>query len=289
MNAKNNEYRETIETQGMEISVLTKGNRDDYLSLTDIASYKSDNPKAVIQNWMRNRNTLEFLGVWEELHNPGFKGLEFDAFRSEAGLNSFTMSPTKWISATNAIGIKVKRGRYDGGTFAHVDIAFEFASWISPEFKLYIIKDYQRLKSDENSRLSLEWNERRLFSKINYQLHTDAIKENIVPEDISMTRRGYVYATEADMLNVALFGCTAKEWRDANPETAGNIRDQATLNQLVVLANMESMNAELIKEGMARGERALYLNKMAIQQLAALQNNATLRKLDDTGLLPGDE
>lgn len=238
---------------------------------------------------MRNRNTLEFLGVWEELHNPGFKGLEFDAFRSEAGLNSFTMSPTKWISATNAIGIKVKRGRYDGGTFAHVDIAFEFASWISPEFKLYIIKDYQRLKSDENSRLSLEWNERRLFSKINYQLHTDAIKENIVPEDISMTRRGYVYVTEADMLNVALFGCTAKEWRDANPETAGNICDQATLNQLVALANMESMNAELIKEGMARGERALYLNKMAIQQLAALQNNATLRKLDDTGLLPGDE
>ena len=289
MNAKNNEYRETIETQGMEISVLTKGNRDDYLSLTDIASYKSDNPKAVIQNRMRNRNTLEFLGVWEELHNTGFKGLEFDAFRSEAGLNSFTMSPTKWISATNAIGIKVKRGRYDGGTFAHVDIAFEFASWISPEFKLYIIKDYQRLKSDENSRLSLEWNERRLFSKINYQLHTDAIKENIVPEDISMTRRGYVYVTEADMLNVALFGCTAKEWRDANPETAGNICDQATLNQLVVLANMESMNAELIKEGMARGERALYLNKMAIQQLAALQNNATLRKLDDTGLLPGDE
>ena len=289
MNAKNNEYRETIETQGMDISVLTKGNRDDYLSLTDIASYKSDNPKAVIQNRMRNRNTLEFLGVWEELHNPGFKGLEFDAFRSEAGLNSFTMSPTKWISATNAIGIKVKRGRYDGGTFAHVDIAFEFASWISPEFKLYIIKDYQRLKSDENSRLSLEWNERRLFSKINYQLHTDAIKENIVPEDISMTRRGYVYVTEADMLNVALFGCTAKEWRDANPETAGNICDQATLNQLVVLANMESMNAELIKEGMARGERALYLNKMAIQQLAALQNNATLRKLDDTGLLPGDE
>lgn len=289
MNAKKNEYQETIETQGVEISVLTKGDRNDYLSLTDIASYKSDNPKAVIQNWMRNRNTLEFLGVWEGLHNPDFKGLEFDAFRQEAGLNSFTMSPTKWISATNAIGIKVKRGRYDGGTFAHVDIAFEFASWISPEFKLYIIKDYQRLKNDENSRLSLEWNERRLFSKINYQLHTDAIKENIVPEDISVTRRGYVYATEADMLNVALFGCTAKEWREANPEADGNIRDQATLNQLVVLANMESMNAELIKAGMDRSERALYLNKMAIQQLTSLQNNATLHRLDGSGFLPDGE
>lgn len=229
---------------------------------------------------MRNRNTLEFLGVWEKLHNPGFKGLEFDAFRKDAGLNSFVMTPTKWISGTNAIGIKTKRGRYGGGTFAHVDIAFEFASWISPEFKLFIIKDYQRLKADENSRLSLEWNEKRLFSKINYQLHTDAIKESLVPDDVSVSRRGFIYASEADMLNVVLFGRTAKEWRDVNPEAAGNIRDAATLNQLVVLANLESMNAQLIKDGMSQEQRAVYLNKMAIQQMKALEDNATLHRLD---------
>lgn len=282
MVAQCGEFQESINAQGMEISVLTKGGRDDYLSLTDIAAYKSDNPKAVIQNWMRNRNTLEFLGVWEELHNPKFKGLEFDAFRKDAGLNSFTMSPTKWISATNAIGVKAKRGRHGGGTFAHVDIAFEFASWVSPEFKLFIIKDYQRLKADENSRLSLEWNEKRLFSKINYQLHTDAIKESLVPDDVSVSRRGFVYATEADMLNVVLFGRTAKEWRDVNTKAVGNMRDAATLNQLVVLANLESMNAQLIKDGLPREERAVYLNKMAIQQMKALEGNATLRQLDSS-------
>lgn len=279
MAAQSSEFQESINAKGMEISVLTKGDRDDYLSLTDIAAYKSDNPKDVVKNWMRNRNTLEFLGVWEKLHNSDFKGVEFDSFRQEAGLNSFVMTPTKWISGTNAIGIKTKRGRYGGGTFAHVDIAFEFASWISPEFKLFIIKDYQRLKVDENSRLSLEWNEKRLFSKINYQLHTDAIRESLVPEDVGVSRRGFIYASEADMLNVVLFGQTAKEWRDANPEAAGNMRDVATLNQLVVLANLESMNAQLIKDGISREERAVYLNKMAIQQMKALEDSITLRRL----------
>lgn len=212
------EANEKINALGVQIGVSSTGTRDDYISLTDIARYKSDEPKMVIQNWMRNRNTIEFLGVWEGLHNPDFKGIEFDAFRKEAGLNSFTMTPTKWISATNAKGVKAKRG-HGGGTYAHVDIAFEFASWISPEFKLYIIKDYQRLKSDENSRLSLEWNEKRLFTKINYRIHTDAVKENLAP-NIKGKGGKFVYATEADVLNVALFGRTAKQWRDENPQQA---------------------------------------------------------------------
>lgn len=189
------------------------------------------------------------------------------------------MTPTKWISTTNAIGIRTKRGRYGSGTFAHVDIAFEFASWISPEFKLYIIKDYQRLKADENSRLSLEWNERRLFTKINYKLHTDAITDHIVP-DISESKKNFVYASEADVLNAALFGMTAKEWRETNPDEDGNIRDHATLNQLVVLANLESMNAELIKKKLSRSERAIILNAMAIDQMARLEDSPTLKRLE---------
>lgn len=267
-----------INALGVQISVSSTGTRDDYISLTDIARYKSDEPKMVIQNWMRNRNTIEFLGVWEGLHNPDFKGIEFDAFRKEAGLNSFTMTPTKWISATNAKGVKVKRGR-GGGTYAHVDIAFEFASWISPEFKLYVIKDYQRLKSDENSRLSLEWNEKRLFTKINYRIHTDAVKENLAP-NIKGKGGKFVYATEADVLNVALFGRTAKQWRDENPDEPGNLRDGATLHQLIVLANLESMNAQLIKEGRSRQERAEYLNAMAREQLSALADNPTVKALE---------
>lgn len=271
------EYREKLDVNGLSVEVVSEGTRDDFISLTDIARYKSDNEKMVIQNWMRNRNTLEFLGVWEEINNPDFKGIEFDAFKREAGLNSFVMTPTKWTTSTNAKGIKVKRGRY-GGTYAHIDIAFEFVSWISPEFKLYIIKDYQRLKNDENNRLSLEWNKKRLFSKINYLIHTDAIQQNIIPKRMTKQRAGFVYATEADMLNAALFGMTAKEWREKNPDKTGNIRDHATLHQLVVLANMESMNAELIAAGQPMRDRALYLNDMAIRQLDALERGDNTNK-----------
>ena len=272
------EYTETIEALGVEIGVATSGDRDDYISLTDIARYRTDNTKMLIQNWMRNRNTVEFLGIWEQLHNPDFKGIEFDAFRNQAGLNSFILTPTKWISATNAIGVRAKRGRH-GGTFAHVDIAFEFASWISPEFKLYIIKDYQRLKADENSRLSIAWNERRLFSKINYKIHTEAVKASL-PEGFPHEREGFVYASEADVLNVALFGKTARQWRDENPDAEGNVRDYASLHELIVLANLESMNAELMEQGLSREERAERLYGMARRQLAALQDNPTLKKLE---------
>lgn len=268
-----------INALGVQIGVSSTGTRDDYISLTDIARYKSDEPNDVIKNWMRTRSTIEFLGVWEELHNEDFKPVEFERFKSEAGANAFTMSPSKWISTTNAKGIKVKRGRYGGGTYAHVDIAFEFASWVSPEFKLYVIKDYQRLKADENSRLSLEWNEKRLFTKINYRIHTDAVKENLVP-NIKGKGGKFVYATEADVLNVALFGKTAKQWRDENPGKQGNLRDGATLHQLIVLANLESMNAQLIKEGRSRQERAEYLNAMAREQLSALADNPTVKALE---------
>ena len=266
------EIKETITALGIDINVSSNAGTEDYISLTDIARYKSDNPKAVIQNWMRNRNTLEFLGVWEKINNPNFKGIEFESFRNEAGLNSFVMTPTKWTGSTGAVGIRTKRGRYSSGTFAHTDIAFEFASWISPEFKLYIIKDYQRLKSDENSRLSLEWNEKRLFSKINYKLHTDSIKEHLEPLAFGAGKR-FTYADEADILNVAVFGLTAKEWKTKNPNSNGNMRDSATLNQLVVLSNLESMNSELIKQGLDSGGRAEYLRKMAIDQLASLGGN----------------
>ena len=271
------EVNGSITALGIQIGVASKGDRDNYISLTDIARYKSDEPSAVIANWMRNRDTIDFLGVWESLHNPNFNSLEFEGIEKQAGKNAFTMSPKKWIEAVNAIGIRSKGGRY-GGAYAHIDIAFEFASWISPEFKLYIIKDYQRLKSDENSRLSLEWNERRLFAKINYRIHTDAIKQHLTP-DISKSKERFVYANEADVINVALFGMTAGQWRAAHPEADGNMRDAATLDQLIVLANLESMNAELIKRGMSRSERVLFLNAMAIQQLEALTDNPTLRNL----------
>ncbi len=269
-----------INALGVQIGVSSTGTRDDYISLTDIARYKSDEPNDVIKNWMRNRSTIEFLGVWEELHNASFKPVEFERFKAEAGANAFTMSPSKWVSTTCAKGLKVKRGRYGGGTYAHVDIAFEFASWVSPEFKLYVIKDYQRLKADEHSKLSLEWSEKRLFTKINYRIHTDAVKENLVP-NIKGKGSRFVYATEADVLNVALFGKTAKQWHDDNPDARGNLRDEATLHQLIVLANLESMNAQLIKEGRSRQERAEYLNGMAREQLAALAENPTMKALED--------
>lgn len=221
--------------------------------MTDIAKYRNDNdPRFVIQNWMRNRNTVEFLAVWEELHNPDFNRVQFEAVRSEAGLNRFVMTPTKWIEQTNAIGIVSKAGRYGGGTYAHSDIAMAFATWISPEFQLYIMKDYRRLKQDENSRLSLDWNLNRALSKVNYRIHTDAVKENLIPPELTPEQIAYTYASEADLLNVALFGQTAKQWKNNNPGKKGNVRDDANLNQLLVLANMESYNAILIEEGKSR-------------------------------------
>ena len=277
----NKNIKATINANGTEITILSTGNNDDYISLTDIARYKNpDEPKDVVKNWMRTKSTIEFLGLWEQLYNPNFKGVEFDTFRNEAGSNSFTLSPNKWIEATGAIGIISKSGRY-GGTFAHKDIAFEFASWVSAEFKLYIIKDYQRLKNDENSRLSLGWNLNRELTKINYKIHTDAIKNHLIPENIENKAQGFTYANEADILNVALFGKTAKMWRDENSELVGNIRDYATLVQLIVLSNMESMNAELIKLGLPQSERAIRLNKMAIEQLVALLNDPNIKRLEN--------
>lgn len=271
--------RATINANGTEITVLSKGNEDDYISLTDIARYKNPGePKDVVKNWMRNRSTIEFLGLWEQLNNPDFKGVEFDTFTHEAGSNAFTLSPQKWISATNATGIISKSGRY-GGTFAHKDIAFEFASWVSAEFKLYIIKDYQRLKTDENSKISLEWNVNRVISKINYKIHTDAIKENIIPCLVSAKQQSFTYANEADMLNTALFGNTAKEWKEQNPNAKGNMRDEANIQQLIVLSNLESMNAELIKQGVPQNKRLVFLNKMAIEQLSSLMEVPAVKQL----------
>jgi hypothetical protein len=259
-----------LNANGAEIAVLHFGDDNDYLSLTDIAKFKNpDDAFIVVNNWLRSKDTILFIGLWEQLNNPNFKPIEFDRFKNESGTNAFTLSPQKWISSTDAIGIVSKSGRY-GGTFAHKDIAFEFASWVSAEFKLYIIKDYQRLKGDENSRLSLSWNLGRELSKINYRIHTDAIKENIIPSDISQRLKGIVYASEADVLNIALFGITAKEWRNHNPDRKGNIRDDASYHQLIILVNMESMNAELIKLGLSQNERALRLNKMGIEQMNSL-------------------
>lgn len=261
-----------IEANGLPIEVRYGGASGDYISLTDIAKYKtSENPGYVIQNWMRTRNTVRFLGLWEHFHNPDFNYLEFEAIEREAGFNSFVLTPKRWVEQTCAKGIVTKQGRY-AATFAHQDIAFEFASWISPEFKLYIVKDYQRLKSEENSRLSLGWNLNRELTRINYRIHTDAIKDHLIPEDISARAQSFIYANEADVLNVALFGKTARMWREENPDSKGNIRDEATLRQLIVLVNLESMNAELIKLGMSRPDRAARLNKMAIEQLSVLED-----------------
>jgi hypothetical protein len=262
-------FADRIHAKGTEIAVLSSGDENDYISLTDIARYKSDDPAATIQNWMRSRDVIEFLGLWEELNNPEFKPLEFEGFKSQAGANAFTMSPKKWIEATGAIGILSRAGR-GGGTFAHRDIAFEFASWISAEFKLYIIKDYQRLKADESSRLALGWNLNRTLAKINYRIHTDAIKDMLIPPDVTPWRQSVTYANEADVLNVSLFGMTAKEWREANPNAKGNIRDEASLQQLIVLANLESINAELIRQGVPQNERLVRLNASARQMMQSL-------------------
>lgn len=267
-----------INVQGLEV-VLYQNNEEDYLSLTDIARYKDAfNTDIIIQNWLRNRNTVELLGFWEMMYNPNFKPLEFEGFRKQAGLNSFVLTPKKWIETTNAIGIVSKSGRY-GGTFAHKDIAFEFASWISIEFKLYIIKEFQRLKTEENSRLQLEWNLQRTISKINYQIHTDAIKDNLIPKEITKQQASWIYANEADLMNVALFGVTAKDWRDANSDKIGNIRDDASLEQLVVLSNLESINALLIQQGLPQNERLIQLNKVAISQMKSLVENSIMKRL----------
>ena len=271
----------TITVKNIAVNVLSSKNDEDYLSLTDIARYKDkEHTDTIIQNWMRNRNTVELLGLWERIHNPNFNPLEFEGFRKQAGLNSFVLTPKRWIEATNAIGIISKSGRY-GGTFAHKDIAFEFASWISIEFKLYIIKEFQRLKAEENDRLKLNWNLHRTLAKINYRIHTDAIKDNIIPEHLSKEQMSQIYAAEADVLNVALFGKTAKQWREENPDADGNIRDYATLEQLLVLANLESLNAEFIKLGLPQPERLVKLNQTAISQIQSLMQNAAMRRLKE--------
>ncbi|WP_034555166.1 KilA-N domain-containing protein [Capnocytophaga sp. oral taxon 326] len=269
----------TISVQGFDI-VWYEANYNDYISLTDIARYKdAEHTDDIIKNWLRNRNTIELLGFWESIYNPNFKPVEFDGFRKQAGLNSFVMTPKKWIESTNAIGIVSKSGRY-GGTFAHKDIALEFASWISIEFKLYIIKEFQRLKENETSQLKLKWNLQRTLSKINYHIHTDAIRDNLIPKEITKQQANFVYADEADLLNVALFGLTAKEWRESNPDKKGNVRDYASLEQLVVLSNMESINALLIEQGIVPSEILKELNKVAITQMKSLVKNKAIKQLN---------
>jgi hypothetical protein len=267
-----------IKVKNVEI-VLFEQNKIDYISLTDIAKAKDfDAPADVVKNWMRTRNTIEFLGLWEKLNNPNFKRVEFDQFKNRAGNNSFVLPPQRWIKKTKAIGIVSSSGRY-GGTYAHKDIAFEFASWISAEFKLYLIKEFQRLKEDENKRLSLGWDAKRTLAKVNYRIHTDAIKKHIVPPRLSKKAINMIYASEADVLNMALFGMTAKDWRDKNPSKKGNVRDYSTIEQLVCLSNLESLNAELIRQGINQSERLNRLNEIAIIQMKSLLGNRSLKKM----------
>ncbi|RTL10266.1 MAG: KilA-N domain-containing protein [Flavobacteriaceae bacterium] len=257
-----------INVKETEIAIINNSDND-YISITDIAKYKTDDASAAIGNWMRNRNTIEFLGLWEIIHNPNFKPLEFEGFKKEAGLNAFTMSPQKWISSTNAVGFISKSGRF-GGTYAQRDIAFKFASWISVEFELYLVKEFQRLKEEEQKQIG--WSAKRELAKINYRIHTDAIKHNLIPQELTLQQTALVYANEADVLNVALFGITAKEWREQNPDLKGNIRDYATINELICLSNMENLNAVLIDEKIPQKERLIKLNRIAIQQMSILEN-----------------
>lgn len=275
--------KNVIEVQGTAITVLSL-QEDDYICITDIARSKNtDHTDDLIRNWLRNRNTIEFLGIWEKLNNPSFNPVEFDGIKMQAGLNSFTLTPKQWIERTGAIGIVSSAGRY-GGTYAHKDIAFEFASWVSVEFKLYLIKEFQRLKNDENRRLSLAWNLNRTLSKLNYRIHTDAIKAHLIPAIVTPEQVAITYATEADILNVALFGQTARQWRDSNPKLEGNMREYATVEQLLVLANIEGMNAEFIHMGLTQGERLKRLNEIAIRQMRTLTAEVPIKALgDDTG------
>ncbi len=267
-----------IEVKDIEVAV-TRMRYDDYISLTDIARYRdTDRTDYILQNWMRTRSTIEFLGLWEKLNNPHFKPIEFDGFKSQAGSNSFSLTPKRWIESTKATGIISKAGRY-GGTYAHRDIAFEFASWISAEFKLYLVVEFQRLKKQENDQSHLEWNVSRILAKVNYKIHTDAIKENLIPEELPTSRIQFVYASEADLLNVALFGITAKEWRHQNPDQAGNIRDHAIIEQLIALTNLESINAMLIDQGLSQSDRLTQLNHIAIQQMKSLLQNPGIKNL----------
>ena len=268
----------TIHADGLDIGIYTTDYRNEYISLTDIAKYRSIDPRVTIHNWLRGRDIVEFLGLWEVLHNPGFKRIEFDTFKENAGTNAFVFSIKDWTEKLGAIGLLTKSGRYGGGIYAHADIAFEFASWISPEFKLYIIKDYQRLKYDENSRLSLSWNLNREIAKLNYRIHTDAIKENLLPPDLTPEQISCTYANEADLINVALFGMTAKQWREANSGVKGNMRDYASLNQLLGLANMESYNALLIEQKKQQAERLKLLRELAVRQMKTL-SGISLEKL----------
>ena len=259
-----------IEVQNVHISI-SKQELDDYICITDIAKAKSGDSRCadIVKNWLRNRNTLEFLGTWEKIYNPDFKVVEFDHFRKSAGLPSFVLSASEWIERTNAIGIIVKKGRY-GGTYAHKDIAFEFGSAISVPFKLYLIEEFQRLKTEEQRQLG--WSVKRELSKINYRIHTDAIKQNLIPPEVTPAQASIIYANEADVLNVAMFGMTAKQWRETNPDLKGNIRDYATVNELICLSNMENLNAVFIEQGMTQRERLVKLNQIAIHQMNILGN-----------------
>ena len=269
----------TITAKGINIRTTLGINENDYISITDIAKYASGEPNDVIKNWMRNKDVIEFLGLWEQLHNPNFKPVEFDGFKTRAGANAFTMSPKRWIEATNAIGIQSKSGRY-GGTYAHTDIAFEFASWVSPEFKLYLIKDYQRLKANESSQQKLEWNARRELAKTNYRIHTDAIKLHIIPS-LPEKVAHFTYASEADVLNMALFGKTAAQWRKENPDKKNmNIRDEASILELIVLVNLENLNAQYIADGIPQSERLQKLHNIAVQQIKLLSGNYNVQKIE---------
>lgn len=264
-----------IEVDGRTITIL-HDKEQEYISLTDMLKAKDGD--FFISDWLRNRNTVEYLGIWESVYNSNFNYGEFATIKSHAGLNSYKLSVKEWVEKTNAIGLKATAGRY-GGTYAHPEIAFEFGMWVSPQFKIYLVKEFQRLKNEENDRLKLNWNLQRTLAKVNYRIHTDAIKDNLIPKTITNKQTAYVYANEADLLNVALFGITAQEWRDANPDKSGNIRDEATLEQLVVLSNMESINALLIRQGLSQAERLLQLNKVAITQMKSLLESNSLKSL----------
>lgn len=267
----------TVLDKEITVSVL---NEEDYICITDIAKYKDvERTDYIIQNWLRNRNTIEFIGIWEHLNNPNFNPIEFDGFRKQAGLHSFILTPKQWIEKTNAIGIVSKSGRY-GGTYAHKDIAFEFASWISVEFKLYLIKEFQRLKDEERKQLG--WDIRRNLARINYRIHTDAIKENLIPDELTGAQISRIYASEADVLNMALFGMTAKEWRTANPDKKGNVRDYADISQLVCLSNLENLNAHFISENLTQQERLQKLNLIAIHQMKLLTKDLSLTEIEET-------
>ncbi|MDR2462336.1 MAG: KilA-N domain-containing protein [Verrucomicrobiales bacterium] len=273
--------KETITVQGTEIVLFSK-EKEDYVSLTDMAKHKNaEATGVVISHWMSTRYTIKFMGIWEQIHNPIFNVTEFGNIKNESGDNGFVLTSKQWIERTRAVGIVAKPGRYNGGTFAHRDIAFEFASWLSPEFKFYLIKEFQRLKEEETKSKSIEWNLQRTLSKINYRIHTDAIKEHIIPLLVTKEQISYVYANEADLLNVALFGKTAKQWRDANPDEQGNIRDAAALEQLVVLSNMESINALLIQQGLPQSQRIVQLNNVAITQMKSLMENKGIKLLKE--------